>query len=156
MRKFIGGISSETTLLIVDRQPARSRNRVRTSAAGGRSAGRCARQDSTSALSSGAQFPGIGLRYPYATLRHTRMTYPAAQRRPAPVVPTLMASGLQCSSGRGPRRASLHRVSLAFLDGAVVHEGASIVRVYLGSEGLNSPHRVSLELLDGSVVCDLT
>jgi hypothetical protein len=47
------------------------RHWVRTSAAGGRSAGRCARQDSTSALSSGAQFPGIGLRYPYATLQHS-------------------------------------------------------------------------------------
>jgi hypothetical protein len=58
-------------------------DRVLTSAAGGRSAGRCARQDSTSAFSSGAQFPGIGLRYPYATLQHTHIQLPAAQRRPA-------------------------------------------------------------------------
>ena len=75
-----------------------SRNRVLTSAAGGRSAGRCARQDSTSVFSSGAQFPGIGLRYPYATLQHMYMKLSAAQRRPAVGVPTVAASTLHTAA----------------------------------------------------------
>ena len=75
-RRVGAGFSSATALLMCCQRTvskAVGQNRVLTSAAGGRSAGRCARQDSTSAFSSGAQFPGIGLRYPYATLQHTCM-----------------------------------------------------------------------------------